>query len=113
MSEAPAAAMLTAVGPAEQVEAVIYSDPAWAWQVSEVAERLGLGASTLRGHLKGSERSFRQILLAVRMDMAGRLLGSSHNTVTQAAQAAGYASRSHFARCMRAAHGVSPRERMR
>jgi AraC-like DNA-binding protein len=113
MSAAPAAAMLTAVGPAEQVEAVIYSDPARAWQVSEVAERLGVGASTLRRLLKGSERSFREILLAVRMDMAASLLGSSRYTVTQAAQAAGYASRSHFARRMRAAHGVSPRELMR
>jgi AraC-like DNA-binding protein len=110
LSETPVAGMLIAVGRKEQVEAIICADPGHAWQADEVAGRLGIGTSTLRRQLTGAGTSFREVLLSVRMATAGVLLGSSGYSVTQAAQAAGYASRSHFSRRVRAVHGKTPRQ---
>ncbi|MGL4303404.1 MAG: helix-turn-helix transcriptional regulator [Sphingomonas sp.] len=100
--------MFVAVDRAEQLEAIVYADPSYAWRVEEVAGMLGMGASTLRRHLKQAGTSFRQVCLSARMATAGSLLSAPGYSVTQAAQAAGYASRSHFARQVRAAHGVAP-----
>lgn len=110
LAETPVAGMLTAVGRREQVEAIICADPGHAWQVGEVAAKLGIGASTLRRQLDSAGTSFREALLSVRMTTAGALLGSSGYSVMQAAQAAGYASRSHFSRHVQAAHGKTPRQ---
>ncbi|UYY57125.1 AraC family transcriptional regulator [Sphingomonas sp. S2-65] len=106
----PVAGVLMAVGRREQVEAIIYADPSHPWQVGEVAAELGIGASTLRRQLAGAGASFREVLLSVRMRAAGALLGSSGYSVMQAAQAAGYASRSHFSRRVQAVHGKTPRQ---
>jgi AraC-like DNA-binding protein len=106
----PVAGILMAVGRREQVETIIWADPARGWQVGEVAAELGIGASTLRRQLDGAGTSFREVLLSVRMATAGALLGSSGYSVTQAAQAAGYASRSHFSRRVQAVHGKTPRQ---
>lgn len=100
--------MLAAVDRTEQVEAIVYGDPSHAWRVEEVARILGVGASTLRRQLKQASTSFRAICLSARMATAGALLSAPGYSVTQAAQAAGYASRSHFARQVRSAHGVVP-----
>ncbi|WP_404337850.1 helix-turn-helix domain-containing protein [Sphingomonas sp. MMS12-HWE2-04] len=100
--------MLVAVDRTEQVEAIIYADPSHPWLVGEVAGALGIGASTLRRQLKQAGTSFREICLAARMATAGALLSAPGYSVTQAAQAAGYSSRSHFARQVRTAHGVPP-----
>jgi AraC-like DNA-binding protein len=110
LAETSVAGMLTAVGRREQVEAIIYADPGYAWQVGEVAAELGIGASTLRRQLDSAGTSFREVLLSVRMITAGALLGSSGYSVMQAAQAAGYASRSHFSRRVQAVHGKTPRQ---
>jgi AraC-like DNA-binding protein len=108
LADTPAAGLLFAATLAERVQALIRADPAKAWQVDEVARSLGLGASTLRRRLKLSGTSFRDILSSTRMSAAHSLLGASKYSVTQAAQAAGYVSRSHFARRFRAAHGLAP-----
>jgi AraC-like DNA-binding protein len=110
LAETAVAGMLVAVGRGEQVEAIISADPGHAWQVGEVAAELGIGASTLRRQLNSEGTSFREVLLSVRMTTASALLGSSGYSVMQAAQAAGYASRSHFSRRVRAVHGKTPRQ---
>jgi AraC-like DNA-binding protein len=110
LAETPVAGMLAAVGRREQVEAIICADPGHAWQVGEVAAELGIGASTLRRQLNSAKTSFREVLLSVRMTTAGALLGSSGYSVMQAAQAAGYVSRSHFSRRVQAVHGKTPRQ---
>ncbi|MGN8001436.1 AraC family transcriptional regulator [Sphingomonas sp. 22176] len=109
LAETPVAGMLTTVGRKEQVEAIICADPSHSWQVGDVAAELGVGASTLRRQLDRAGTSFREVLLCVRMRTAGMLLGSSGYSVMQAAQAAGYASRSHFSRRVQYAHGKTPR----
>lgn len=110
LAQTPVAGILTAVGRREQVEAIISADPGHAWQVGEVAAELGLGASTLRRQLHSVGTSFREVLLSVRMTTASALLRSSGYSVTQAAQATGYASRSHFSRRVQAVHGKTPRQ---
>lgn len=110
LAQTPVAGMLTAVGRREQVEAIISADPGHAWQVDQVAAELGIGASTLRRQLDSAGTSFREVLLSVRMTTARALLGSAGYSVTQAAQAAGYASRSHFSRRVQATHGKTPRQ---
>ncbi len=110
LSETPVAGRLIAVGRREQVEAIISADPGHAWRVDDVAGKLGIGASTLRRQLNGAGTSFRGVVLSVRMATAGVLLGASGYSVTQAAQAAGYVSRSHFSRRMHAVHGKTPRQ---
>lgn len=110
LSKTPVAGMLTAVDRKEQVEAIICADPGHAWQADEVAATLSIGTSTLRRQLNGAGTSFREVLLSVRMATAGALLGASGYSVTQAAQAAGYVSRSHFSRRVQAAHGKTPRQ---
>jgi AraC-like DNA-binding protein/mannose-6-phosphate isomerase-like protein (cupin superfamily) len=110
LSETPVGGLLIAVGRKEQVEAIICADPGYAWQADEVAGALSIGTSTLRRQLNGAGTSFREVLLSVRMATAGALLGASGYSVTQAAQAAGYASRSHFSRRMQAVHGKTPRQ---
>jgi len=110
LSETHVAGMLVVVGRKEQVEAIISADPSHAWQANEIARTLGIGTSTLRRQLNGAGTSFREVLLSVRMATAGILLGSSGYSVTQASQAAGYASRSHFSRRVQAVHGKTPRQ---
>ena len=110
LSGTPSGRMLAATNLAEQVEGVVYSDPAHAWQVEEVANLTGMGASTLRRRLKTEGTSFRKVLLSARMATAANLLQSSGYSVTQASQASGYASRSHFARRVRGAHGKMPKD---
>jgi len=99
--------MLATASRVEQVEAVFLADPGHPWRVEDVAGALHLGASTLRRQLKDAGTSFRQILLDVRMATATKLLMAEHS-VTHAAQATGYASRSHFARHIRATSGMLP-----
>ncbi len=110
LSETPVAGRLIAVGRREQVEAIISADPGHAWRVDDVAGKLGIGASTLRRQLNGAGTSFRGVVLSVRMATAGVLLGAPGYSVTQAAQAAGYVSRSHFSRRVQAVHGKTPRQ---
>ncbi|MGH1559092.1 helix-turn-helix transcriptional regulator [Caulobacter segnis] len=64
----------------------------------------------MRRRLSVEGTSFREILLKARMDLASTLLAQSDASVGQAAQAAGYRSRSHFARRFRKAYGLTPRE---
>ncbi|WP_165799553.1 AraC family transcriptional regulator [Sphingomonas oleivorans] len=104
----PAARLLFAASIVERAELVLRSDPGRAWRVEDLARALGLGASTLRRRLAREATSFRDLLLATRMAAAGNLLGSPAYSVTQAAEAVGYSSRSHFARRFRAAHGMPP-----
>jgi len=82
--------------------------PSRDWTAAEIARKLGIGASTMRRHLAADGQSLRQIMLDCRMKLARNLLTTGHSNVAQAAEAAGYASRSHFARRFRRAHGVAP-----
>lgn len=113
VTEAPAARGLFAATFRGRAEDIVRQHPARSWRVEQLAQAMGLGASTLRRRLAAEGGSFRELVLSARMDVAQDLLTHEAYTVAQAAQAAGYSSRSHFARRFRAAHGVRPSETCR
>ncbi|WP_088625435.1 AraC family transcriptional regulator [Oceanicola sp. 22II-s10i] len=88
---------------------LVRSDPAAVWTVEEMAGRMGMGASTLRRHLAQAGQSFRDIVRAARMEAARDALAQGAPAGV-AAELAGYASRSHFARRFREAFGTTPAE---
>ncbi|WP_087003221.1 helix-turn-helix domain-containing protein [Rhizobium sullae] len=91
----------------DEVAWLIRAAPAEAWTVERIADRLGLGASTLRRRLASEDRSFRKILCAERIKAGRNALASGASSLA-AAEAAGYSSRSHFARRYRESYGTSP-----
>jgi AraC-like DNA-binding protein len=91
----------------EEVAWLIATAPAETWSVAEVSKELGIGASTLRRRLSEEGTSFRAILRRERLK-AGRHAIASGASAIAAAEAAGYASRSHFSRRFRESFGTSP-----
>ncbi|MDW4549834.1 helix-turn-helix domain-containing protein [Defluviimonas sp. D31] len=104
---APAARSLFAAGLGDRLAWRIAEAPDMAWTAGALAAELGLGASTLRRRLAAEGTSFRTILEAVRMRAAERMIAAGASSLA-AAEAAGYRSRSHFARAYRRQHGTSP-----
>ncbi|MFP5077441.1 helix-turn-helix domain-containing protein [Rhizobium sp. YIM 134829] len=104
----PAAAPLFSMSLADQVAWLIRSAPDEDWSVERLARKLGIGASTLRRRLSGAGRPFRSILRTERLTAAAQALSAGASSIA-AAEAAGYASRSHFARHFREDYGVSPK----
>lgn len=109
IADQPAAANLLDASVAAAAASVILAHPTRDWTAAALAARLGMGGSTLRRRLTSEGTSLRRVLRETRMSVAHQLLSSGSATVSQAAEAAGYASRSHFARAFRAAYGVEPR----
>ncbi|WP_191488888.1 helix-turn-helix transcriptional regulator [Pseudomonas sp. FEN] len=94
----------------ERVQQIIMSAPARDWTVAGVAERLHLGASTLRRQLANEGDSFSNILENVRLGMALQWLQVTPRPIGEIAAASGYASASRFAVRFRKHYGLSPRE---
>lgn len=104
----PAAAPLFSISLAEQAAWLIRSAPSEAWTVERLADRLGLGPSTLRRRLAAAGQPFRSVLRTERLRAAAAALSSGASSIA-AAEAAGYASRSHFARRFRESYGFAPK----
>ncbi|WP_248805882.1 helix-turn-helix transcriptional regulator [Pseudomonas sp. MWU13-2100] len=94
----------------ERVQQTLMTDPARDWTVAIVAERLNLGASTLRRQLANEGDSFSNILENVRLGMALQWLQVTPRPIGEIAAASGYASASRFAVRFRKHYGLSPRE---
>lgn len=94
----------------EQVQQILMSAPARDWTVAQVAERLHLGASTLRRQLANEDDSFSNILENVRLGLALQWLQTTPRPIGEIAAASGYASASRFAVRFRKHYGLSPRE---
>lgn len=107
MQPLAAARPLFRTGLSEEVAWLIRAAPSENWTVERIAERLGLAASTLRRRLASEGQSFRNILRTERLK-AGRSVLVSGASSLAAAEAAGYSSRSHFARRYRESYGTSP-----
>ncbi|TWF54664.1 helix-turn-helix domain-containing protein [Neorhizobium alkalisoli] len=107
MRPLPQARALYRLSLSEEVAWLIATAPSESWSVSDVAEELAIGASTLRRRLSAEGTSFRAILRRERLK-AGRHAIASGASAIAAAEAAGYASRSHFSRRFRESFGTSP-----
>jgi AraC-like DNA-binding protein len=103
----PEARALFTASLSDEIAWLIGSDPTRAWNVSSVAREVGLGASTLRRRLAAEGASFRAILRKARLDAGRSALAQGASSLT-AAEASGYASRSHFARRYRESFGTTP-----
>jgi AraC-like DNA-binding protein len=93
-----------------RVQQLLMLDPAADWTVANVAERLHLGASTLRRQLADEGSSFSGILEQVRLGLALQWIQTSDRPIGEIAEASGYASASRFAVRFRQHYGLSPRE---
>lgn len=107
MQADPAARHIFTRDLAEDLAWRIAARPDHGWTVAEAAREMGLGASTLRRRLAEAGTGFRDIVTGARMAAARRLIEGGA-AAGEAAGATGYASRSHFARRYRAAHGRLP-----
>lgn len=105
----PAADWLFCASVTRVARGVVLADPARPWTADLLGEKMGMAGSTLRRRLEAEGASLRGVLRETRMAVAQQLLASGAANVGQAAEAAGYASRSHFARAFREAYGMEPR----
>lgn len=97
---------------AEDARWLMRSAPADPWSVEGVAEVFGISGPTLRRRLAAEGTAFRALLREVRMEAARAALAEGSGSLA-AAEAAGYASRSHFARAFRDVYGATPTGRGR
>lgn len=108
LSHDPAAKPLFRATLGETVARIVAADPAEPWTVGMVASRLAMAESTLRRKLSREGTSFRQILRSERLNAARALIADGSEPCLTAALAAGYRSRSHFARRYREKFGSNP-----
>jgi AraC-like DNA-binding protein len=106
----PAARPLFDVSLGDRIRWMVAADPSHRWTADELAQRLAIGASTLRRRLTENGTPLRMVLAAARMQVAQGLLSTGGANVTAAAEAAGYTSRSHFTRRFRSVYGNAPGE---
>ncbi|MBB6464386.1 helix-turn-helix transcriptional regulator [Aminobacter carboxidus] len=106
----PVAQPLFAQSLAERAAWLVARAPAKRWTAEEIGRELGVGASTLRRKLVEAGTSLRGVQASARMQLAHEMLVRGEGNITDAANAAGYASRSHFARRFQAVYGASPAE---
>lgn len=98
------------IGTAEQVRAILASDPARAWRAEAVAAGLAMSAATLRRKLAAEHASFRGIVQEVRLVHALMLLQGTRQPIQRVAMACGYTSTSRFAARFRDRFGTLPSE---
>ncbi len=106
----PAARSLYDVSLVERITRMVAADPTMDWTAQRIAGKIGMGASTLRRRLQQDGTSLREVLASARMRVARSLLESGTVNISAAAEAAGYASRSHFVRRYRSIFGAAPSE---
>jgi AraC-like DNA-binding protein len=106
----PAARALFDVSLGDRIRWMVAADPQRRWTAEELAGRLAMGASTLRRRLTEQGTPLRDVLSGARMQVAQELLLRGGGSVTAAAEAAGYSSRSHFTRRFRSVYGSAPGE---
>jgi AraC-like DNA-binding protein len=108
----PAARCLFDVSLRERIARMVVAEPTRSWTANTIAARLGMGASTLRRHLAQDGTALREVLATARMQIARGMLERGEANVSSAAEAAGYASRSHFVRRYRSVYGAVPSEHL-
>ncbi|RJG44600.1 helix-turn-helix domain-containing protein [Mesorhizobium sp. DCY119] len=110
LRDEPAAQCLFDTSLADRIGWLVLGEPARQWTAADIGREIGLGASTLRRRLAEDGTSLRKVLASSRMQLAHELLTRGEGNVTEAAEAAGYASRSHFVRRFQSVYGASPSE---
>lgn len=102
-----AAACLFSRPLADRIVWLVAARPAIAWTAERLGKALGIGASTLRRQLSRQGTSLRNVLAGARMQVAYQMLAEGSG-IGEAAIAAGYSSRSHFALRFKQVYGRTP-----
>jgi AraC-like DNA-binding protein len=110
LANEPAAACLFSQSLAERVAWLVSGAPSGRWTADRLSRELGVASSTLRRKLAEQGASLRDIQATARMRLAHEMLVAGQGNLAQAASAAGYSSRSHFARRFRQIYGRAPAE---
>ncbi len=110
LANEPAAACLFSQSLAERIAWLVSGAPSGRWTADRLARELGVASSTLRRKLAEQGTSLRDIQATARMRLAHEMLAAGQGNLAQAANAAGYSSRSHFARRFRQIYGRPPAE---
>lgn len=76
----------------------------------DIAEILGMSGRTLHRKLEDSGNSFRDLMDAVRVDMARAALREQHQTISQLSQQLGFQESQSFIRWFKKLEGVTPGE---
>lgn len=108
LAKVPAAACLFSQSLTDRITWLVMAEPSRRWTAQSLGREMGLAGSTLRRKLSDQGTSLRDTLAAARMQVAHGLLQGGQGNITQAAAAAGYASRSHFARRFKQVYGRLP-----
>ncbi len=91
-----------------RVEAIVASDPAKKWYLSDVASVLCVSASQLKKKLHSEGAGFSQIITEVRMKKAINLMKSGNYNTSVIAKDCGYNSLSYFIHSFRKYYSVTP-----
>ncbi len=94
----------------QRVRAVLATDLARAWSLSEVCKRLATSESTLRRHLTKEKTGFRELLHDLRLTTALMRLLQTSQPVYRIAYDCGYQSVSRFSSNFHRRFGLPPRE---
>ncbi|WP_348674262.1 helix-turn-helix transcriptional regulator [uncultured Abyssibacter sp.] len=94
----------------ERLRNLLGSRPGHAWRAEDAAALLHQSESTLRRHLARDNTSFRELLDAVRMELALGLLQGGNAPIAAVALDCGYQSASRFAARFRQRYGITPSE---
>lgn len=92
----------------DAVRALLRWRPDHPWTADRIGRQIGLSNATVRRRLEREGTSLRVLVQAERMAYAHALLTEEGLSVGEAAQAAGYASRGHFAQQFRRTFGRPP-----
>ena len=93
---------------ASQLNGLFLGDAARGWNVSDAARSLGLSARSLQRRLREESTSFSEVVRAVRVSEACRLLETSMHSATEIGYLCGFSDAAHFSRDFRASVGASP-----
>lgn len=95
---------------AERLRRLLRTAPGASWTAPEAAQRLHLSEATLRRRLRESGSGFRQILDAVRLELALARVQGSRDPIAIIALDCGYASASKFSARFRRHYGIAPND---
>jgi len=92
----------------DKIRLLVRSRPAFRWNAVAIAAELTMSQATLHRRLRQEGKALITVLREERMMIAREILTEGKADIAEAIAAAGYVSRSHFARSFRKAFGSAP-----
>ncbi|MGE4335097.1 MAG: helix-turn-helix transcriptional regulator [Pigmentiphaga sp.] len=94
-----------------RIRAFVAEQPARAWTVAELAQRVGMSSARLQEQVRSAAgTSVYRLVMAERLEIAARLLRETHLSIQGVASEAGWECHGRFTAAFRAHSGLSPSE---